>query len=154
MKPKTLEQIGLKWGLIVFGLLSAYFFALQVLGYVHEIELRLFNGVIMYFGVYKAIKEFKNSDHDFNYFQGLGTGIITAFVASLVFSVFGLLYLTVINPAFMESIKLNEPLGLYMNKYGAVFQIFIEGMASGCLMSFANMQLLKKSHMAGANEIG
>ncbi|MEQ8924949.1 MAG: DUF4199 domain-containing protein [Fulvivirga sp.] len=150
MKPKTLEQIGLKWGLIVFALLSAYFFALQLLGYIHVIELRFFNGVIMYFGIYKAIKEYKKSDNDFNYFQGLGTGIITAFVASLVFSIFGFLYLTVINPAFMDSIKLNEPFGLYINKYGAVIQIFIEGLASGCLMSYANMQLLKKSHLAEA----
>lgn len=151
MKPKTLEEIGLKWGLIVFGLLSIYFFALQLLGYIHVIELRLFNGAIMYFGVYKAIKEYKDSDKNFNYFQGLGAGIITGFVASLVFSVFGLLYLGVLNPEFMAEIKQNEPFGIYMNEYGAVFQIFIEGMASSCLMSYANMQLLKKPRLAKAH---
>lgn len=150
MKPKTLEQIGLKWGLIVFALLSMYFFALQLLGYVHVIELRAFNGVIMYFGVYKAIKEFKASDHDFNYFQGLGTGVITAFISSLIFSIFGLFYLSIINPEFMESIRQNEPFGLYINKFGAVIQIFIEGVASGCLISYANMQLLKKPRLSKA----
>lgn len=151
MKPKTLEQIGLKWGLIVFALLSIYFFALQMLGYVHVLELRAFNGVIMYFGVYKAIKEFKASNHDFNYLQGLGTGVITAFVSTLIFAVFGFFYLSFINPEFMESIRQNEPFGIYMNRFGAPIQIFIEGMASGCFMSFANMQLLKKSHLSKAS---
>lgn len=151
MKPKTLEQIALKWGLIVFGLLSIYFLVLLALGYVHVIELRAFNGLIMYFGVYKSIKEYKATQKDFNYFQGLGTGVITAFVASLLFALCGFLYLQVINPSFMESIKANEPFGIYMNKFGAVIQIFIEGLASGCLMSYVNMQLLKKPRISKAH---
>ncbi len=148
MKTKTLEQIGMKWGLIVFVLLSVYFFTLQLFGFEHVIELRLFNGVIMYFGIYKAIKEFKNSDNKFNYFQGIGTGVITAFVASIIFALFGFLYLSLINPEFMESIKQNEMFGIHMTKYGAPIQIFIEGIATGCVMSYANMQLLKKPRLS------
>ena len=150
MENKTFEKVGLKWGLIVFALLGAYFGLLQLLGFVHVLELRLFNGVIMYFGIYKAIKEFKKSSHNFSYFTGLGTGVITAFVATMAFTVFGFGYL-MLNPEFMLEIKEKEPLGIYINEYGAVMQIFIEGIASGCVMSYANMQLLKVPRLSSAN---
>lgn len=150
MKDKTFEKVGFKWGFIVFALLSAYFGILMLLGFVHILELRLFNGVIMYFGIYMAIKEFKSFSSDFNYFKGLGTGIVTAFIASVAFTIFGFGYL-VLNPEFMAEIKREEPLGLYINEYGAVIQIFIEGVASGCVMSYANMQLLKVPRLSGGN---
>lgn len=148
MKTKTIEQIGLKWGMIVFGLLAAYFYSLLNFDLIHNIELRLFNGVLMFFGVHMAIKEFKNSSKNFNYFMGLGTGVLTAFVASTTFTLFGLMYLSVINPEFITSIQQNEPFGIYMNKWGAVIQIFIEGTFSGAIMSYANMQFLKKPRLS------
>lgn len=147
MMGQSLEKIGIKWGLIVFALLSAYFGILQLLDFVHVVELRLFNGVILYFGIYKSIREFKTDNQDFSYFKGLGTGVITALVASTAFTLFGFGYLQ-LNPSFIDEIKTNEPLGFYMNQYGAVFQIFIEGVASGCVMSYANMQLLKTSRLS------
>jgi hypothetical protein len=152
MKAKTLEQIGLKWGLIVFVILSVYFFTLKLLGFQHIIEFRLFNGVIMYFGIYMAIREFKKSDNEFNYFKGLGTGIITASVATSIFALFGFIYLFFINPSFLESIRQNEMFGIYMTRWGAPIQIFIEGMTTGCIMSYANMQLLKKPHLSKTDQ--
>lgn len=152
MKDKTFEKVGFKWGFIVFILLSAYFGILQLLDFVHILELRLFNGAIMYFGIYMAIKEFKASPNEFTYFKGLGSGIVTSFVATIAFTLFGFGYL-MINPAFMMEIKEKEPLGFYINEYGAVIQIFIEGIASGCLMSYANMQFFKIPTLVGGNSV-
>ncbi|MEM7110397.1 MAG: hypothetical protein AAF519_19370, partial [Bacteroidota bacterium] len=81
-------------------------------------------------------------------FSGLGTGVITGFFASTLFSIFGLIYLTLVNPEFIQAIQQNELFGIYMNTYGAVFQIFIEGSASACLMSYVAMQYLKAPRMS------
>ncbi len=83
--------------------------------------------------------------------MGIGTGVATGFFASVMFSAFGLGYLTFINPDFIESIRQNELFGLFMNKYGASLQIFIEGSASACLMSYAAMQYLKESQLSRQN---
>ncbi|MEO1052323.1 MAG: DUF4199 domain-containing protein, partial [Bacteroidota bacterium] len=139
----TIERIGSKWGSIAFVLLSLYFLLIKMIGLVHVAELRVFNALIMFVVIYKAIKEAKMKLPEFNYLKGIGAGVLTAFVGSLIFSVFGFFYLTVLEPDFINDIQANEFFGLYMNKYGASFQIFIEGSASGCLMSYTVMQYLK-----------
>ena len=101
-----------------------------------------------------AIKEVKNSQTGFNYFKGLGTGVATAFFASFLFALFGFIYLTWIDPGFIDAIHKNELLGIYINKYGASFQIFMEGSASGCLMSYAAMQYLKQPRLCSSKEPG
>jgi len=142
-----IEQTAVKWGLITFVLLSLYFLIAKALGIIHIFELRIFNAVIMFFGVYKAISTAKYRLDEFNYFKGLGTGLLTAIVASLTFAAFGAIYLFLIDPSFISSIRTNEPFGIYINKYGAVIQIFVEGTASGCLISYACMQRLKISRL-------
>ncbi|MTI21324.1 DUF4199 domain-containing protein [Fulvivirga sp. RKSG066] len=143
MKTNTIESIGLKWGAITFVLLSIYFSVMKAFGLVHMIELRILNAGIMFFGVYMATKEAKVKLEQFTYLKGIGLGLFTAAVASSMFAAFGLIYLTVINPAFIESIRANELFGRYINVFGATLQIFIEGTFSGCLISYAVMQRLK-----------
>ncbi|MEM7110315.1 MAG: DUF4199 domain-containing protein [Bacteroidota bacterium] len=138
-----MENIGFKWGVISFLGLSAYFIIMKFLGMIHIPELRLLNAGIMFIAVFSAIKESKKTLPSFTYFSGLGTGVITGFFASTLFSIFGLIYLTLVDPEFIQAIQQNELFGIYMNTYGAVFQIFIEGSASACLMSYAAMQYLK-----------
>lgn len=143
-----MEKISFKWGFVSFLGLSIYFILMKFLGLIHIPELRLLNAAILFIGIFLSIKESKESLQDFNYLTGIGTGVITGFFASTLFSIFGLVYLTLIDPAFIESIRQNELFGIYMNKYGAVVQIFIEGSASACLMSFAAMQYLKKPRLS------
>lgn len=145
-----MEKTSLKWGLRAFLGLSAYFLFMKFIGLIHIPELRILNAGILFTCVFLAIKESKQKLTDFNYFKGIASGVSTAFIASTLFAVFGFGYLTFINPDFIESIRDNELFGIYMNKYGASFQIFIEGSASGCLMSYSAMQYLKERHISRA----
>lgn len=148
-KSTSIEKIGLQWGLITLGLLGAFFLIMKFAGLIHVPELRILNAVIMFYGVFQAISQAKAELSGFNYFKGMGAGILTSLVAAFSFSIFGIIYLTLIDPSFLNSIQANEPLGIYMNEYSASLQIFIEGSASGVLLSFASMQWLKIPHLAG-----
>ncbi|MEP2774219.1 MAG: DUF4199 domain-containing protein [Fulvivirga sp.] len=143
MKFNTIEKIGLKWGILSAFALAGYFVGMVIFDLIHILELRLLNAGIMFFAVYKATKEAKYTFEDFTYLKGLGTGLATATIGSSIFAIFGFIYLSVINPEFIEFIRDNELFGSYINKYGASLQIFIEGTFSGCLLSYASMQRLK-----------
>jgi len=153
INKNTIEYIGLRWGLITLILLSTYFLIMRFLGLVHSTELRVLNAVIMFYGVFSAIKVSKSQLEDFNYLKGFGVGALTALVASGLFTIFGFIYLNWIDPSFMSSIKMNEPLGVFMNKYSASLQIFIEGSASGVLCSYASLQWLRKPHLLGGDQL-
>lgn len=145
----TIEKLAVKWGLIIFAMLLGYFFIMKQFDLIHNIELRLLNGVFMFIGLYLGIKEAKKRLDEFSYFKGIGMGLLTALIASFLFAAFGFLYLTVLDPDFIIEIKNNEPFGQYINVYGASLQIFFEGAASGCGLTYAVMQRLKQPHMAG-----
>ena len=153
IKNHTIVQIGLRWGLITLALLCAYFVIMQILGLIHSTELRVLNALIMFYGVFQAVKTSKSDLEDFNYFKGFGVGALTALTASLLFTIFGLVYIIWIDPSFMSSITMNEPLGIFMNEYTASLQIFIEGSASGILFSYASLQWLRRPHLEGGDQI-
>jgi hypothetical protein len=144
MRLGQIEKTAIKWGILTFLGLGAYFLAMKLLGFIHILELRVLNAGIMFGGCYMAIREIRNNLDEFNYFKGLGTGLLTAFTAASLFTLFGILYLEVINPEFMVELKEKEPLGHLLNPYLASFQIFIEGSASGFSISYAIMQYMKK----------
>lgn len=145
MKTHSIEKISLNWGLVTFGLLSAYFVVMKALGLVHMIEFRLLNGLIMFYGCFSAVKYSKRNLDGFNFLKGYGSGLLTALIASVLFSFFGIIYLEFLNPSFITEIKENELLGIYQNKYIASAQIFIEGTASGFLFTHASVMWFKRS---------
>ncbi len=143
-KLGIIERSGIKWGAITFLGLGVYFLLMNALGLIHVLELRMLNALIMFGGCFAAIRQYKNFEGEANYFEGLLVGILTAFIASTIFTLFGFFYLEIINPSFMTELIEKEPLGAYLNPYLASFQIFIEGTASGFSISYAIMQFMKK----------
>lgn len=130
------NRIAENYGLRIAGGLIAFFFLMNILGLGHNAELRLLNLVILTLGIWGALKKFKETHTDrLNYFRGLIMGVATGAVASLVFGLFLFLYMQ-IDPAFMQSIKDNEPMGRYLNAYMASFIVALEGFFSGLLMTF------------------
>ncbi len=129
------ENYGLKTaaGLIV------YFLLMQVIDKHHHVELRLLNLVILSVGIYYALKKFKNThEHHMNYFRGLIVGVATSAIASVVFGAFLFAYMK-INPALLQSIQENEPMGHYLNEYISSFIVALEGVFSGLLVTFVLM---------------
>ncbi len=106
----------------------------------------LFNGVITGFGIYEAIRYHKlEQGRDFNYSQAFIIGIITGFVATLIFTLFFLLYATEINPAFLVEL-LEVFSGDYNVGIGIVaFVVAIMGFATTVVLTLSFMQLFKTS---------
>jgi hypothetical protein len=116
--------------------LIVYFFIMYLAGFVHVIGLRFFNLVILFGGIYFALKQYKRSHGGrLDYFHSLTTGVATATVAAGTFSVFLFFYL-MIDGNLMGNIAKNEPMGLYLNPYICSFIVFLEGLFSGFAISF------------------
>ncbi len=144
MKFNSIEKIGITTGAFTFIFLGLYFLLMKILGLVHVIEFRLLNAVIMFFGCYAAVKMSKKYLDNFDFLKGYGAGLLTALVASTLFTAFGIIYLNFIDPSFILEIKRNEILGVYQNKFIATAQIFIEGTASGFLFTHASVVRFKR----------
>jgi hypothetical protein len=143
MNKESIEYNGLKAGLFIFLGLLAFFIIMKAVGLIHNLELRALNLLIMASGVYFAIKSIKKVNSDFDYFKGIGTGVLAALSSSIGFAIFNVIYLLVIDPAFMLEIKETEPFSNYLNPLSVAVVIFMEGASSGALLSFGFMQWFK-----------
>lgn len=145
-------SVALKYGLFITISLIAYFLVLRLFDFHEYPWLRLFNGIAMSAGIYYAIKYYKSiSSDNFSYINGMKTGLLTGFVATILFTTFMAIYMFHLDPAFTEKI-----LGEWFNNYGTgagilVFVILIEGLASTVVLSLAFMQLFKKSNNLSQN---
>jgi hypothetical protein len=143
MRKDSIEYNGILGGVLVFIGLVAYFLIMKAIGLEHNLELRAFNLIIMGIGVFFSIKSIKEKNEDFDYFKGIGTGMLTALSSSLAFAIFIFIYL-ISNPAFMQEIKEVEPFGNYLNAFLISFIIIMEGTGSGFFLSYGVMQWYKK----------
>lgn len=130
------NRIPENYGLKVAGGLIVYFILMRVLGLHHHVELRLLNLLILAFGIYLALKKFKEAHgQHINYFRALVTGVATGAIASLVFGLFLFIYMKV-DTEMMQSIIENEPMGHYLNAYISAFIVALEGVFSSLLVTF------------------
>lgn len=141
---KSLNITIIKYGVLVFLGLAIYFLLMESIGLVHNLNLRLFNAVIMFSGIFFLLRNFKKQQYDrpFSYLNGLGAGLLVTIIGTAAFALFMAIYLSV-NPDFMTAIRENEPQGIYLNIPAMVMLILIEGIASGILFSYMSMQYLK-----------
>ena len=143
----TSFSFSLKYGLFITVSLIAYFLLLKVFDLHENPWLRLTNGVFMCLGIYFAIKRYKSSSGDeFSYINGTKTGLLTGFIATIIFTVFMAVYMFHLDTAFTKKL-----LGDWFADYevGAnilLFIVFIEGLASTVVLSLGFMQLFKKSN--------
>lgn len=140
----TADRLGIRWGVLIYLALAAYFLIMKAAGLIYVTELRVFNGVFMFYGIYRAVRFSYLHTGELNYFRALASGLWTAFVASVLFAASGAFYLALINPGFVNELQSNEPLGAFMTVYSAPLKVFIEGSASGFLFTYASLQWLRK----------
>lgn len=143
----TSFKVALKYGLFIAISLIAYFLILRLFDLHEKIWLRLLNGLVMATGVYYAIKSYKRiSENQFSYVNGIKTGLICGFIATMIFTVFMAIYIFHIDVEFAETILRD-----WFNDFGVganilLFTVFIEGISSTVILSLAFMQLFKKSY--------
>ena len=145
----SVNRVAIKYGLIIFVSLVAYFLVMKFVGLFEIHELRGLNFFILFVGVWKTLTYYKKKA-GLSYFEGIGLGSLTSLIGVIPFSVFIFFYLQA-DTQFMANIVANEPFGEYMNPYILGFLIAFEGGISGVLVSFGMMQYLKKSSLVSGS---
>jgi hypothetical protein len=116
---------------------------MKLVGIVHIIELRALNIFVLAAGVIVALRYFSKVKHkSFTYLKGLGLGVLTCIIASVLFGLFVFVYTNFIDPPFMQEIVDNEPFGQYLNPYIAGVAVVVEGIASGLILTFIVMNYM------------
>ena len=151
---KTIESRSFRYGVLTTAVLIAYFMIMKAFGLVHNFELRAFNAIIMFTGVFLSIRSYKKwKGNNFQFLKGAGVGIMTSLVVAVLFSIFVTAYVG-LNPAFLTEIKQTEPQGIHLNEWAIAIIIFIEAAASGFLFTYMSMQWLKSPNMSDLEESG
>jgi len=127
--------------------LIAYFLILSLFGLHTNVYFSLFNAVITGFGIYEAIKYHRLELKDkFNYGSGFAAGIVTGFLATLIFTVFFAFYSTEINPEFLQQLT-TRWFNQFRDFQGIVFfTVAIMGFATSLVLTLSFMQLFKSSN--------
>ncbi|WP_121344021.1 DUF4199 domain-containing protein [Gillisia mitskevichiae] len=139
-------KVPIKYGIAISAGLIAYFLVLSLFDAHKNPFFSLFNGVIMAFGMYEAIKNYRlESGTKFKYQKGFMVGLFTGFNATMIFTIFFGIYSTELNPNF-----LNELLTMWRSDYSTsvgiiLFVVAIMGFATSFVLTLAFMQLFKDS---------
>lgn len=137
-----------KYGFLIALGLIVFFFVMRIFGLLYVVELRVMNIFIMIAGILLAVRTLrKMSPEEFTYFKGMGTGILTGIIGSVLFGLFVFFYVSFIDTGLMQNIIENEPMGRFMNPYIVSVIIVLEGIASALLITFVLMNYLDPTKM-------
>ncbi len=139
-------SLPIRFGIVTSAVLVAYFLVLSLVDKHTNPAFSFVNALITGFGIYEAIRlsKFENPK-GFTYSEGFKTGIITGFVATILFTVFFLFYATEINSAFLPEL-LQKIKGGFNADIGMVtFVVAVMGLATTVVSALTVMQLFKKS---------
>ena len=139
LKIYSIHGFGIAIALIV------YFLILKLMGLHQYPVLSSVNALFFGAGIYMALNAYRSKVPEFKYEKGFELGLFTGGIASIVFTVFMALYMYQIDNEFataiMESWNMETNLGVSM----LVITILIMGIVTTLLLTFAFMQLLKRS---------
>ncbi|SHI40981.1 DUF4199 domain-containing protein [Algibacter luteus] len=139
-------SLPIRFGLVTSAVLIAYFLVLSLVNMHTNPAFSFVNALITGFGIYEATRLSKlENPANFSYSEGFKTGLITGFVATIVFTAFFLVYATEINGGFLPEL-LQKIKGGFNAHIGIVtFVVAIMGFATTVVSSLTVMQLFKKS---------
>lgn len=139
-------KIPVLYGIIIAALLIAFFLLLSIFGLHVNPIYSVFNGVIMAFGLWFALKAYRNEKgNKFKYQKGFSMIFLTGINATVIFVIFFGLYATEINPDFLDQM-INMWATFYNTNIGIVlFTIAMMGISTSIVLALAYMQLFKDS---------
>lgn len=136
--------LSVRFGIALASSLIAYFLVLSLFGLHTNPFFSLFNGVITGFAIYEAIRykriELKS---DYSYTEGFQAGIVTGFLATVLFTIFMAVYVTEVDPNFISNIaetfskSYNIGVGVFS------FTVLLSGFATTVVLTLSFMQLFK-----------
>jgi len=137
MNKKLIYKYGIGTGLAMI----LYFMVMKFTGLIDITELRYLNLFIIMGGLYSYFK--KTAKENVDYLSAFSSGIYVSLVTVITFVLFFMLYIDIIDPAFYDYIKENEPFGNSLDKSALGFMLIVEGMCSGFIVTFMLMQHFK-----------
>ncbi|WP_223032600.1 MULTISPECIES: DUF4199 family protein [Hanstruepera] len=143
-----MKKVGLpvRFGLIMSGILIAYFLVLSLFGKHTNPVYSFLNAAITGFGIYETIRYYKlELGNDFTYSKGITAGLVSGCIATVVFSVFFLFYITEVNDSFIVKLFETANVGYELSVGLVTFTVGVMGIATTLISSFTVMQYFKKS---------
>ena len=141
------SKMSIRYGVRIALALIAYFLLMRVSGLLEVYWLRLLNGVIMGYGIYKVVQACKiESQEYFSSFEAFAAGIRSGVLATFIFVVFVFVYMFLIDPAFSSKMmqivgwETTNPIRMIL------IVILIEGIGSSVVLSLTFIQLFKTSN--------
>lgn len=139
-------SLPVRFGLIISGILIAYFLVLSLFNKHTNPAFSFLNAVITVFGIYETIRYYKlEQGSNFSYSKGIIAGIIAGFTATAVFSFFFLFYITEINTSFLSELVKTVNAGYDVSVGLVAFTVAIMGFATTVISVLTVMQYFKKS---------
>lgn len=143
----TIEQIGLRYGLILAGANIGFFMLMALFGLEDQIWLRFVNIAFIFLVVYKGLQYFKHHTLSYwTYLKGMGLGFYILLVAAAIFAAFMILYGS-LNSEFLSNINNSNRIGINASPLLIALIVFLETIFYGFILVFAAMQRLKTTHM-------
>lgn len=142
----------IKYGTLITVLLIVYFLILRAVGLHTLTVLSSFNAVIYGFGIFFAIKAYKQSQSNFKYEKGFQAGLMSGAFASVLFGILMAIYMYHIDTAFATTILDKWNLDLGDGTFLLVVSVMIMGLATSFVLTLAFMQLLKDSWNTNQNK--
>lgn len=137
-------SIPIRYGLVTSAVLIAYFLVLALFNNHVRPAFSFFNAIITSCGIFEAVRVSKLENVEkFSFGEGFKIGIITGFLAALLFSVFFLVYATEINPDFLLELLNTIPGDLGADVGMVTFVVFIMGLTTTVISTFVVMQFFK-----------
>lgn len=133
----------IKFGLVTFMVLVAYFTICHFIGITNFLELRFVNGVVLLIFILLALKERYRQATKPTYYQGLGIALGVSVIATLLFAALVFIFLSA-NQSFMNQLMIRAPFGKHLTPLLSAIAIFTEGFGSSILISLAAMQYFNK----------
>ncbi|MBP0904761.1 DUF4199 domain-containing protein [Mariniflexile gromovii] len=139
-------SLPIRFGLVTSAVLIAYFLILALFNKHTNPVFSFFNAVITAFGIYEVIRLSKLENPEaFSYGEGFKIGLITGFVATVLFTVFFLFYATEFSPGFLPELLKEMHGGLGADVGLVTFVVAIMGFATTVVSTLTVMQLFKNS---------
>ena len=136
----------IRFGLVTSVMLIAYFLILSLFNKHTNPVFSFFNAAITAFGIWEAVRLSKlEQQQKFSYSEGFRTGVVTGFTATLLFTLFFLVYTTELNVAFLPELLKTISGGFNASIGMVIFIVAIMGVATTVIATLTTMQFFKNS---------
>lgn len=142
---QSINEIGIRAGLYTCAAFIGYFLLMKLFGLNSVPQLRYFNFFILVGGIYYSYRQLHPENRGIPFLSGFGLGMLVTGLSVSLFSAFLYTYLMFIDPNLMAALKANMPdmFGEHLTPFYVSLAVFVEGLCSGLIMTFAFIQYYK-----------